>query len=68
MQVDSHSGIKTEVKTDPNLTAPVAVGQQVGTATITAPDFPAMTIPVVAAQPVDGAGFFQRVMGLFGKK
>jgi D-alanyl-D-alanine carboxypeptidase (penicillin-binding protein 5/6) len=68
MQVDSHSGIKTEVKTDPNLTAPVGVGQQVGTATITAPDFPAMTIPVVAAQPVDGAGFFQRVMGLFGKK
>ena len=60
MQVDSHTGLKTEVKTDPGLTAPVQQGQRVGTMTITAPDFPAMTVPVYAAQPVAQANIFVR--------
>ena len=53
MQVDSHAGMKTVVKTDPGLTAPVAQGQRVGTMTVTAPDFPALTVPVYAAAAGD---------------
>ena len=68
MQVDSHAGLKTVVKTDPNLTAPIAQGQQVGTMTITAPDFPAMTVPVFAVQPVTRANIFARTWNhYFGK-
>jgi D-alanyl-D-alanine carboxypeptidase (penicillin-binding protein 5/6) len=68
MQVDSHNAMKTVVKTDPGLAAPIAAGQRVGTATITAPEFPPLTVPVYAAQPLARAGIFQRMMGLFGKK
>jgi D-alanyl-D-alanine carboxypeptidase (penicillin-binding protein 5/6) len=68
MQVDSHNGLKTAVKPDTGLTAPIAAGQRVGTVTITAPEFPALTVPVYATQPVAGASIFQRLMGLFGKK
>jgi D-alanyl-D-alanine carboxypeptidase (penicillin-binding protein 5/6) len=68
MQVDSHAGLKTVVKTDPDLTAPVARGQKVGTMTITAPDFPAMTVPVFAVQPVARANIFARTWNhYFGK-
>ncbi len=68
MQVDSHDKMQTVVKTDPGLTAPIAAGQRVGTATITAPDFPGFTVPVYAAEQVNGASIVQRVMGLFSKK
>jgi len=68
MQVDSHAGLKTMIKTDPGLTAPVAQGQRVGTMTVTAPDFPAMTVPVYAAQPVPRANIFSRTWNrYFGK-
>jgi serine-type D-Ala-D-Ala carboxypeptidase (penicillin-binding protein 5/6) len=60
MQVDSHSGLKTQLKIDPGLTAPVRQGQRVGTMTITAPDFPAMAVPVYAAQSVAQANIFVR--------
>jgi D-alanyl-D-alanine carboxypeptidase (penicillin-binding protein 5/6) len=68
MQVDSHGAMKTEVKTDPNLTAPIAAGQRVGSISVNAPDFPGMSVPVYAAEAVAPASVFQRVMGLFGKK
>jgi len=68
MQVDSHAAMKTVVKPDAGLTAPIAAGQRIGTATITAPEFPDMNVPVYAAQPVAGASIFQRMMGMFGKK
>jgi D-alanyl-D-alanine carboxypeptidase (penicillin-binding protein 5/6) len=68
MQVDSHAGLKTLVKTDPGLTAPIAAGQRVGTVTITAPEFPALTVPVYAAQPLAGASILQRAMAMFQKK
>ena len=51
MQVDSHAGMKTALKPDPGLTAPIAQGQKVGTLMVTAPDFPALTVPVYATQP-----------------
>jgi D-alanyl-D-alanine carboxypeptidase (penicillin-binding protein 5/6) len=68
MQVDSHAHLKTVVKTDPGLTAPVALGQKVGTMTVTAPDFPSLTVPVFAAQPVPRANIFVRLWNrYFGK-
>jgi len=65
MQVDSHAGMKTVLKTDPGLTAPVAAGRHVGALTVTAPDFPGLTVPVYAAADVGKAGIFQRLMSLF---
>jgi serine-type D-Ala-D-Ala carboxypeptidase (penicillin-binding protein 5/6) len=56
MQVDSHAKMKTVLKPDPALKAPIKQGQKVGVLTITAPEFPAMTVPVFAAQPVEEVG------------
>ena len=42
MQVDSHAGMKTVLKPDPGLTAPIARARRWATMTVTAPDFPAM--------------------------
>src|SRR4051812_4290475 len=58
MQVDSHAGMKIAVKPDPGLKAPVSVGQKVGVLVITAPEFPALTVPVYAAQAVAEVGIF----------
>lgn len=58
MQVDSHAGMKTVVKPVPGLKAPVVVGQKVGVLVITAPEFPALTVPVYAAQAVAEVGIF----------
>jgi serine-type D-Ala-D-Ala carboxypeptidase (penicillin-binding protein 5/6) len=68
MQVDSHGAMKTDVKPDAGLTAPIAQGQRVGTVTISAPDFPGLTLPVYAAQPVAGASILQRMMAMFARK
>jgi len=62
MQVDSHAGMKTGVKPDANLTAPIQAGQKVGTLTVTAPEFPSLSVPVYAAQPVDKIGIFGTMM------
>ncbi len=68
MQVDSHSAMKTALKLDANLTAPISAGQRVGTATVTAPQFPGVTVPVYATKDVGRASIFQRLMGMIGKK
>jgi D-alanyl-D-alanine carboxypeptidase (penicillin-binding protein 5/6) len=68
MQVDSHDAMKTALNIDPNLTAPIYAGQRIGTATVSAPQFPGLTVPVYAAEAVPGASIFQRVMGMFSKK
>ena len=56
MQVDSHAGLKTALKPDPGLTAPIHAGQKVGVLAVTAPDFPGLTVPVYATQSVDKEG------------
>ena len=63
MQVDSHAGLKTVLKLDPGLTAPVAQGQKVGTMLVTAPDFPPVTVPVYAAAAADRANIVSRLWG-----
>ncbi len=52
MQVESRKGMKTALKPAAGLTAPISVGQRVGTLVVTAPDFPPLNVPVYAAQAV----------------
>jgi D-alanyl-D-alanine carboxypeptidase (penicillin-binding protein 5/6) len=72
MQVDSHAGMKTALRFDPGLTAPVQQGQRVGSMVITAPDFPPLAVPVYAAQSVDKENIFMslwhRATRAFAKK
>jgi D-alanyl-D-alanine carboxypeptidase (penicillin-binding protein 5/6) len=56
MQVDSHAGMKVNLKADADLKAPVHVGQKVGVLVVTAPEFPALTVPVYASQAVAEVG------------
>lgn len=62
MQVDSRAGLKAVLKYDGPIVAPIAANQQIGTMTISAPDFPAMVVPVYAAQAVPEQGLFGRMM------
>lgn len=70
LQVDSRPGMKVAVHYNGPLRAPIAQGQQVGTMSVTAPDFPGMTIPLYAAHDVSQVGIFGRMMlglrALFG--
>ncbi len=68
MQVDSHAGLKTMVKADPGLAAPIKAGQRVGTVIITAPEFPTMTLPAYAAQPVSRVNIFRRLIDMIRQK
>ena len=56
MQVESRPGMKTQLKPLPGLTAPIHVGQRVGTLVVTAPEFPPLNVPVFAAQSVAKVG------------
>jgi D-alanyl-D-alanine carboxypeptidase (penicillin-binding protein 5/6) len=58
MQVESRTGMKTQLRPMPGLTAPIHVGQRVGTLVITAPEFPSLSVPVYASQSVAKTGFF----------
>ncbi len=62
LQVDSRPKMKVTLHYTGPLQAPIAQGQQVGTLSVTAPDFPGMTVPVYAAQSVPRAGIFGRMM------
>ncbi|MGZ5960851.1 MAG: D-alanyl-D-alanine carboxypeptidase family protein [Rhizomicrobium sp.] len=70
LQVDSRPGMKVAVHYNGPLRAPIAQGQHVGTMSVTAPDFPDMTIPLYAAHDVSQVGIFGRMMlglrALFG--
>ncbi len=57
MQVESRKGMKTELRPNAGLTAPISVGQRVGTLVVTAPDFPPLNVPVYAAGAVAKVGF-----------
>jgi len=70
LQVDSRPGMKVAVHYNGPLAAPIAQGQQVGTLSVTAPDFPGMTTPLYAAHDVSKVGLLGRMMlgirALFG--
>jgi len=61
MQVDSHAGMKTMVKPDPGLKAPIQSGQKVGMLVVTAPEFPNLSVPVYATQAVPEVGMFGKM-------
>jgi len=61
MQVDSRAGMKVVLTYEGPVQAPIVKGEQVGTLSVTAPDFPGLTVPVYAAENVSSAGFFGRV-------
>jgi serine-type D-Ala-D-Ala carboxypeptidase (penicillin-binding protein 5/6) len=61
MQVDSRA--KMRVMLHPmGVQAPIKTGQQVGTLTVSAPDFPTLTVPVYAAQDVRRAGLWRSMI------
>jgi D-alanyl-D-alanine carboxypeptidase (penicillin-binding protein 5/6) len=62
MQVDSHAGMKTTLKPDPGLKAPIQQGQKVGVLVVSAPEFPDLAVPVYAAQAVAQVGFLGHMM------
>jgi D-alanyl-D-alanine carboxypeptidase (penicillin-binding protein 5/6) len=62
LQVDSRASMKVVVSYDGPVKAPVAQGQRIGTLHVTAPDFPGMDVPLVAAHAVSETGFFGRMM------
>ncbi|SRR5579885_637263 len=62
MQVDSREHLKASLRYDGPVAAPIARGQQIGTLSITAPDFPGMTVPVYAAESVPEQGVFGRML------
>jgi D-alanyl-D-alanine carboxypeptidase (penicillin-binding protein 5/6) len=61
MQVDSKAGMKTTVKPDPGLKAPIQQGQKVGVLVVTAPEFPSLAVPVYATQAVPEVGIFGKM-------
>ena len=61
MQVDSHAAMKTMVKPNPGLKAPIQSGQKVGMLVVTAPEFPNLTVPVYATQAVPEVGMFGKM-------
>jgi len=61
LPVESHAKMKMSVSFQGPVKAPIAKGQQIGTMTVTAPDFPVMKVPVYAANSVDRAGIFGRI-------
>ncbi|GAA0536105.1 D-alanyl-D-alanine carboxypeptidase (penicillin-binding protein 5/6) [Rhizomicrobium palustre] len=61
MQVDSRQAMKVALKYKGPVAAPVKAGDQVGTLTVTAPDFPGLTVPVYATQDVGRQNIFIRM-------
>ena len=70
LMVESKPGMKTALKMDPNLTAPIAQGQRVGVLTVSAPQFPGLTVPVYASESVPQANIavrlWRKAKGLIG--
>ncbi|MDE2112335.1 MAG: D-alanyl-D-alanine carboxypeptidase [Alphaproteobacteria bacterium] len=62
MQVDSRAKMTVSMHYYGPLEAPIKQGQQVGTLSVAAPDFPGMAVPLYAAQSVPRAGIFGRMM------
>jgi len=62
MQVDSRPKMHVALHYKAPVQAPVRAGQPVGTLTVTAPDFPTLTVPVYAAEDVHRAGLLHRLI------
>ena len=63
LPVSAGKQLKGEIRLKSPVAAPIRKGQKIATLTITVPDLKTVTVPLVAAQPVEKAGFAAR-MGL----
>ena len=61
LQVDSRAKMVVAIKAMAPVPAPIKAGQQVGTLTVSAPDFPTLDVPLYAAQDVGRANIFSRI-------
>jgi D-alanyl-D-alanine carboxypeptidase (penicillin-binding protein 5/6) len=72
LQVDSRQKMVVAIKAMAPVNAPIKKGQQVGTLTVTAPDFPTLSVPLYAAEDVGRENIFARmfsgIKALFGGK
>jgi serine-type D-Ala-D-Ala carboxypeptidase (penicillin-binding protein 5/6) len=72
LQVDSRQKMVVTIKSLSPAMAPISRGQQVGTLTVSAPDFPTLTVPVYATQDVGRENIFARmftgIKAMFGGK
>ncbi|GAA0579107.1 D-alanyl-D-alanine carboxypeptidase family protein [Rhizomicrobium electricum] len=70
LQVDSRQKMVVAIKATAPVNAPIKKGQQVGTLTVTAPDFPTLNVPLYAAEDVGRQNIFARmftgIKALFG--
>ena len=57
----SHEKLETELELIPELMAPLALGDRVGTAHLTLDGETLKEVPVVVLSPVEEAGFFARL-------
>ena len=62
LQVDSRPKMVVTLRYIGPLEAPIAQGQQVGALSVTAPDYPGLTVPVYAVKSVPRAGIFGRMI------
>jgi serine-type D-Ala-D-Ala carboxypeptidase (penicillin-binding protein 5/6) len=62
LPVDARREMKVTLRYDGPVRAPVAMGQQIGTLTVTAPGKPDKVVPVVAAEAVPSNGFLDKMM------
>jgi serine-type D-Ala-D-Ala carboxypeptidase (penicillin-binding protein 5/6) len=62
LQVDARPKMAVAIKAMAPVMAPIKAGQQVGTLTVTAPDFPTLTVPVYAAEDVGRENIFARMI------
>jgi D-alanyl-D-alanine carboxypeptidase (penicillin-binding protein 5/6) len=58
---DARAGMKVVLNYDGPVQAPIKQDQKIGTLSVTAPNSPAFTTPVYAAQAVGSAGFIGRI-------
>jgi D-alanyl-D-alanine carboxypeptidase (penicillin-binding protein 5/6) len=58
---EARAGMKVSVSYDGPLKAPIAKGQKVATLNVTAPNAPALSVPLFAKEEVGSAGFVSRI-------
>ena len=61
MTPDSRAKMAVALTYDGPVKAPIAKGQKIGTLSVTAPEYPGLTVPVYAAEDVGSAGFVSRI-------
>ncbi len=62
LQVDSRPNMKVKINYSGPLQAPIQKGQEVGTLSVSAPDFPGVTVPLYAGEDVARTGIFGRMV------